>query len=35
MNKILKDMIVKARQLKGLDAMYVPGWDHGLPIAWV
>ena len=32
-NKILKDMIVKARQLKGLDATYVPGWDcHGLPI---
>ncbi len=32
-NKILKDMIVKARQLKGMDAMYVPGWDcHGLPI---
>src|SRR4051812_21519029 len=32
-NKILKDMIVKARQLKGLDASYVPGWDcHGLPI---
>ena len=32
-NKILKDMIVKARQLKGLDAIYVPGWDcHGLPI---
>jgi isoleucyl-tRNA synthetase len=32
-NKILKDMIVKARQLKGLDAVYVPGWDcHGLPI---
>ncbi len=32
-NKILKDMIVKARQLKGLDAHYVPGWDcHGLPI---
>ncbi|MBA3771866.1 MAG: isoleucine--tRNA ligase [Ramlibacter sp.] len=32
-NKILKDMIVKARQLKGLDAAYVPGWDcHGLPI---
>jgi isoleucyl-tRNA synthetase len=26
-------MIVKARQLKGLDAIYVPGWDcHGLPI---
>ncbi|MBC5765296.1 isoleucine--tRNA ligase [Ramlibacter albus] len=32
-NKILKDMIVKSRQLKGLDASYVPGWDcHGLPI---
>ena len=32
-NKILKDMVVKARQLKGLDAIYVPGWDcHGLPI---
>ncbi|WP_367849077.1 isoleucine--tRNA ligase [Rhodoferax sp. WC2427] len=32
-NKILKDMIVKARQLKGMDATYVPGWDcHGLPI---
>ena len=32
-NKILKDMIVKARQLKGLDARYTPGWDcHGLPI---
>jgi isoleucyl-tRNA synthetase len=32
-NKVLKDMIVKARQLKGMDARYVPGWDcHGLPI---
>lgn len=32
-NKVLKDMIVKARQLKGLDAAYIPGWDcHGLPI---
>ena len=32
-NKILKDMIVKARQLEGMDALYVPGWDcHGLPI---
>ncbi len=32
-NKILKDMIVKARQLEGLDAAYIPGWDcHGLPI---
>ncbi len=32
-NKILKDMIVKARQLEGFDALYTPGWDcHGLPI---
>ncbi|MCE3273855.1 MAG: ileS [Ramlibacter sp.] len=32
-NKVLKDMIVKSRQLKGLDASYIPGWDcHGLPI---
>ena len=32
-NKVLKDMIVKARQLKGMDATYIPGWDcHGLPI---
>jgi isoleucyl-tRNA synthetase len=32
-NKILKDIIVKARSLNGLDAPYVPGWDcHGLPI---
>jgi isoleucyl-tRNA synthetase len=32
-NKILKDMIVKSRQLQGLDAAYIPGWDcHGLPI---
>lgn len=33
LNKVLKDMIVKARQLAGYDARYVPGWDcHGLPI---
>ncbi len=33
LNKVLKDMIVKSRQLEGLDAHYVPGWDcHGLPI---
>ena len=32
-NKILKDMIVKERQLEGFDAQYIPGWDcHGLPI---
>jgi len=32
-NKVLKDIIVKSRNLDGLDAPYVPGWDcHGLPI---
>ncbi|MDB5727986.1 MAG: ileS [Noviherbaspirillum sp.] len=32
-NKILKDMIVKARNMAGFDAHYVPGWDcHGMPI---
>jgi isoleucyl-tRNA synthetase len=32
-NKVLKDMVVKSRQLMGFDAAYVPGWDcHGLPI---
>jgi isoleucyl-tRNA synthetase len=32
-NKILKDMIVKSRNMAGFDAQYVPGWDcHGMPI---
>ena len=32
-NKILKDIIVKAKTMDGFDAPYVPGWDcHGLPI---
>ncbi|MCE8033926.1 isoleucine--tRNA ligase [Billgrantia tianxiuensis] len=32
-NKILKDIIVKSKNLAGFDAPYVPGWDcHGLPI---
>lgn len=32
-NKILKDIIVKAKTLSDFDAPYVPGWDcHGLPI---
>jgi isoleucyl-tRNA synthetase len=33
LNKILKDIIVKSRQMTGYDSPYVPGWDcHGLPI---
>ncbi|MBN2033128.1 MAG: isoleucine--tRNA ligase [Deltaproteobacteria bacterium] len=32
-NKVLKDFIVKSKQMAGFDAPYVPGWDcHGLPI---
>ena len=32
-NKILKDVVVKSRQMAGFDAQYVPGWDcHGMPI---
>jgi isoleucyl-tRNA synthetase len=35
LNKILKDVIVRSRQMTGYDAPYVPGWDcHGLPIEW-
>jgi len=31
-NKLLKDITVKYRSLKGFDAPFVPGWDmHGLP----
>ncbi len=33
LNKILKDIIVKSRNMAGLLSIYVPGWDcHGLPI---
>ncbi len=35
LTKILKDLIVRSRQMAGFDANYVPGWDcHGLPIEW-
>jgi isoleucyl-tRNA synthetase len=33
LNKILKDIIVKYKSLRGFNAPYIPGWDcHGLPI---
>jgi isoleucyl-tRNA synthetase len=33
LNKILKDMVVRYKSVRGLNAPYVPGWDcHGLPI---
>jgi isoleucyl-tRNA synthetase len=32
---ILKDFIVRAKNMQGYDAPFVPGWDcHGLPIEW-
>jgi isoleucyl-tRNA synthetase len=35
LNKILKDIITRSRQMQGFDSNYVPGWDcHGLPIEW-
>ncbi|MEZ6030540.1 MAG: isoleucine--tRNA ligase [Hyphomonadaceae bacterium] len=35
MNKTLKDLVVRTRQMTGFDADYIPGWDcHGLPIEW-
>jgi isoleucyl-tRNA synthetase len=34
-NKILKDFVVRTKQMAGFDCDYVPGWDcHGLPIEW-
>ena len=33
LNKVLKDIIIKYKSLRGFDAPYIPGWDcHGLPI---
>ena len=35
LNKILKDVVNRSRQMAGQDALYIPGWDcHGLPIEW-
>ena len=35
LNKILKDIIIRFKQMNGKDSVYVPGWDcHGLPIEW-
>ncbi|EAU41765.1 isoleucyl-tRNA synthetase [Fulvimarina pelagi HTCC2506] len=35
LNKVLKDVITRAFQMRGYDSNYVPGWDcHGLPIEW-
>ena len=35
LNKTLKDMISRSKQMAGFNSAYVPGWDcHGLPIEW-
>ncbi|MDX9835220.1 MAG: isoleucine--tRNA ligase [Desulfobulbus sp.] len=32
-NKVLKDIILRAKRMAGFNAPYIPGWDcHGLPI---
>jgi len=32
LNKVLKDIVVKYKTMRGFDCPYVPGWDtHGLP----
>lgn len=33
LNKIIKDIVIKSKNMAGYDSIYVPGWDcHGLPI---
>jgi isoleucyl-tRNA synthetase len=33
LNKILKDVVIKYKSMRGFRAPYVPGWDcHGLPV---
>ena len=33
LNKVLKDIVVKYKTMRGFDSPYLPGWDcHGLPI---
>ena len=35
LNRILKDVVMRAHRMAGFDANYIPGWDcHGLPIEW-
>ena len=33
LNKIIKDIVIKSKNMSGFDSVFVPGWDcHGLPI---
>ena len=35
LNRILKDVVMRAHRMAGQDVNYIPGWDtHGLPIEW-
>ena len=35
LNRILKDVIMRAHRMAGQDVPFIPGWDtHGLPIEW-
>ena len=35
LNKVLKDIVVKYKSMRGFDAPFVPGWDcHGMPIEY-
>ena len=35
LNNILKDFMVRSKQMAGFDVDFIPGWDcHGLPIEW-
>jgi isoleucyl-tRNA synthetase len=35
LNRIFKDVIMRAHRMAGFDAGFIPGWDcHGLPIEW-
>lgn len=35
MNKILKDVVIRSKNMQGFKTPYVPGYDcHGLPIEW-
>ena len=35
LNKILKDLVTRCKNMLGYNSAYVPGWDcHGLPIEW-
>ncbi|MBV8913594.1 MAG: isoleucine--tRNA ligase, partial [Acetobacteraceae bacterium] len=35
LNRILKDVVMRAHRMAGEDAPFIPGWDtHGLPIEW-